>query len=166
MSRRRTLLPRCGLLLALALAALLSACAMPGAIATAGRLPDAGQRPVAKPLPPITFPQDEAPHHDLTEWWYYTGHLHGTDASGLPHAYGFELTFFQTLRGQFAPFYAAHYAISDITRGQFHYDQRAGFEPPSVIPAEDTAKGFSLALDGWTAHGLDGRDRLHAAMDG
>src|SRR5262249_4270638 len=159
---RRTLLPLCGLLLALAL--LLEACAVPGTIAAGERLPDAGPRPATKALPPVIFPQDEAPHHDLTEWWYYTGHLHGKDTIGRLHDYGFELTFFQTLRGQFAPFYAAHYAISDITRVQFHYDQRAGFEPPSVIPADGTARGFSLALDGWTAEGVAGRDRLHAAM--
>ncbi|MGN6674321.1 MAG: lipocalin-like domain-containing protein, partial [Thermomicrobiales bacterium] len=35
--------------------------------------------------PPITFPRDEAPHNDLTEWWYYTGHLQAADGT----AYGF-----------------------------------------------------------------------------
>jgi predicted secreted hydrolase len=160
--RRRRLLPLSGLILALL--TLLGACAMPGTIATGGRLPAANQRVAAQPLPPITFPQDEAPHHDLTEWWYYTGHLHGADTSGALHDYGFELTYFQTLRGQFAPYDAAHFAISDITRGQFRYDQRASFEPPSTIPSAGTARGFSLALDGWTARGLNGRDHLHAVM--
>jgi len=160
--RRRRLLPLSGLVLALL--TLLGACAMPGTIATSGQLPAANQRAAAQPLPPITFPQDEAPHHDLTEWWYYTGHLHGADAGGMLHDYGFELTFFQTLRGQFAPYYAAHFAISDISRGQFHYDQRASFEPPSVIPSAGTTTGFSLALDGWMARGLNGRDHLHAEM--
>src|SRR5215813_6544396 len=145
---RRMLLALCALL---AFAVSFGACAapaVPGTIAAGGQLPNAGPRPSPTPLPPITFPQDEAPHHNLTEWWYYTGHLHGTGANGTLHDYGFELTFFQTLRGQFSPFYAAHYAISDITRGQFHYDQRAGFEPMSAIPPEGTATGFSLTLGG------------------
>jgi predicted secreted hydrolase len=115
-------------------------------------------------LPPIQFPQDEAPHHDLTEWWYYTGHAHGLDAQGQTHDYGFELTFFQTLRGAFSPYYAAHFAISDITAGAFHFDQRAGFEPASVIPPAGSRNGFDVSLGGWSAQGLNGQDHLSATM--
>ena len=142
---------------------LLTGCGLPGTIATGGSLPPAKPVPSATPLPPVRFPQDEAKHHDLTEWWYYTGHFHS--ASG--HEYGFELTFFQTLRGSLPPYYAAHYAISDITRGQFHYGQRVGFGAPSSIPpagSADSTQGFHLDLDGWTAGGLNGHDQLHAAM--
>lgn len=145
---------------------LLAACGAPGTVHSGTALP---QIPAATPtqpaLPPVTFPLDEAPHHNLTEWWYYTGHLHGTDAQGKAHVYGFELTFFQTLRSQFAPFYAAHFAISDIGASQFHYDERAGFEPPSVIPNGSTS-GFNLSLEGWTAQGLNGHDTLASAMSG
>jgi predicted secreted hydrolase len=83
------------LLLALLALTLLSACGLPGTIAGGGALPATRPVPTATPLPPVRFPQDEAPHTNLTEWWYYTGHFHS--ASG--HEYGFELTFFQTLRG-------------------------------------------------------------------
>jgi predicted secreted hydrolase len=31
----------------------------------------------ASPL--VRIPQDEAPHHDETEWWYFSGHLRGFD---------------------------------------------------------------------------------------
>ncbi len=82
------------------LALLVAGCGLPGTIEQKGRIADAGPSPTAPPLPPITFPQDEAPHRNLTEWWYYTGHFHGTDAQGKQHEYGFELTVFQTLRGQ------------------------------------------------------------------
>jgi predicted secreted hydrolase len=112
----------------------------------------------------VRFPQDEAPHSNLTEWWYYTGHLQAHDAQGRQHNYGFELTFFQTLRGQLSPYYAAHFAISDITRGQFHYDERAGFEPISVVPPAGSAQGFKLALGGWALQGVNGHDKLSAAM--
>ncbi|HEU5438763.1 MAG TPA: carotenoid 1,2-hydratase [Ktedonobacterales bacterium] len=162
LDRRRTLL---SLLVGLVL--LLAGCGVPGTIPSGGSLPPRrAAAPTATPLPPIQFPQDEAQHHNLTEWWYYTGHLRGRDASGREHVYGFELTFFQTLRGPFSPFYAAHFAISDITAGQFHYDQRAGFEPLSAIPPAGSMSGFNVALGGWSARGLGGRDHLAAAMDG
>ncbi|MGZ3665884.1 MAG: hypothetical protein ACXVDA_15550, partial [Ktedonobacterales bacterium] len=75
----------------LLLALLVAACGMPGTISSGGRLPRVSSTPPTQaPLPPVRFPQDEAPHHDLTEWWYYTGHLHGTDAQGHARTYGFE----------------------------------------------------------------------------
>ncbi len=165
-TRRRH--PRALALVALAaLATLLAACGAPGTIQTSGSLPQvAAEAPTQVPLPPVTFPQDEAPHHNLTEWWYYTGHLKGTDAQGRAHTYGFELTFFQTLRGQLPPYYAAHFAISDITAGTFQYDERAGFEPPSVIPPAGSTGGFNIALGGWTIRGLGGHDALSATMNG
>ncbi|HEU5348867.1 MAG TPA: lipocalin family protein [Ktedonobacterales bacterium] len=138
----------------------LGGCGLPGTISTGGTLPPPKPLPTATPLPPVRFPQDEAQHSNLTEWWYYTGHFHS--ASG--HEYGFELTFFQTLRGSLAPYYAAHYAISDISRGQFHYDQQVGFGSPSSIPPAGSTQGFHLTLNGWTASGLNGRDQLHATM--
>ena len=147
------------------LLALLTGCGVPGTIQTASPLPTvAATPPTQPPLAPVAFPQDEAPHHDLTEWWYYTGHLSGKDAQGRAHTYGFELTFFQTLRGQLPPYYAAHFGISDITAGQFHYDERAALESPSVIPAPGSTAGFNLALGGWTARGLNGHDQLSASM--
>ena len=152
--------------LAALLVLLLAGCGVPGTIPQGQPLHAVAPSPTAAPLPPIQFPQDEAPHHDLTEWWYYTGHLHGADAAGHAHDYGFELTFFQTLRGPFAPYYAAHFAISDITAGQFHFDQRAGFEPAAVIPPPGSTGGFDVALGGWEARGLGGHDTLHADMPG
>ncbi len=145
-------------------AALLSGCGVPGTIASGGSLPTAAPRATPAPLPPVTFPQDEAPHHDLTEWWYYTGHLFARAATGATREYGFELVFFQTLRGNLTPYYAAHFAISDIARDQFSFDQREGFESASVIPAPESTAGFSLKLDDWTATGLNGHDHLHANM--
>jgi predicted secreted hydrolase len=151
----------------IALAGLLAACGAPGTIHSGGSLPPVTTAaPTQPPLPPITFPQDEAPHQNLTEWWYYTGHLHGSSAQGAAHTYGFELTFFQTLRGQLPPYYAAHFAISDITAGQFHYDERSGFASPDAIPAPGSTKGFAITLGGWSINGLGGHDTLSATMDG
>ena len=67
----------------LVLSLVVAGCGIPGTIASGGQL-RAAARATATPsaLPPVRFPQDEAPHHDLTEWWYYTGHFQGTDAHG------------------------------------------------------------------------------------
>lgn len=164
MSRKMRNMRLAALSILLAGVALVTGCGMPGLISSGGSLRPAGPAPTATPPAPVTFPADEAPHRDLTEWWYYTGHLEGRDAVGEAHAYGFELTFFQTLRGSFPPYDAAHYAISDITRGQFHYDQRAGFAPPPAQPGQQPTSGFQVALGGWSARGADGHDRLHGAM--
>ncbi len=146
------------------LALLLAGCAFPGTIAAGGHLPAVPAKPQPTPLPPISFPQDEAPHSDLTEWWYYTGHLAGQDASGQTHRYGFEYVIFQNLRGDFPPVYAAHFAISDITGGAFHYDQRLLEGPQASTSNGASTDGFHLALADWTMQGLNGHDHLHAAM--
>ncbi len=165
-SRPRPPQPAYAAILLAALAVVLfTGCAVPGTIHGSGTLaPVSSATPTTAPLPPVKFPQDEAPHQDLTEWWYYTGHFHGVDANGQTHTYGFELTFFQTLRDGAPPYYAAHYAISDITRDQFHYHDTASFVPASVVPAPGSTNGFHLALSGWTAQGLNGHDHLSASM--
>jgi predicted secreted hydrolase len=155
-------LARSGLITLAVLA--LGACGTPGTIAGSGRLPPPRPAPAAVPLPSIQFPQDEAPHHDLTEWWYYTGHLHGTDTTGNQHIYGFELVFFQNLRGDYPPYYAAHFAVSDTTGGAFHFDERAATESPSAIPPPGTTSGFHLTVDDWHMSGLGGHDHLQAVM--
>ncbi len=143
---------------------LLSACSVPGVPATSAQLPLVGAAPTAQPLPPIRFPQDEAPHKDLTEWWYYTGHLNAVTSDGQTHHYGFELVFFQALRSDYPPVYAAHFAISDITGGQFHYDQRRLIEPNAIIPNGTSTTGFAVAINDWSARGLNGHDQLQASM--
>jgi predicted secreted hydrolase len=152
--------------LVLLLAFLLTGCGLPGTIERSGSLPQVGFAPTAAPLPTIRLPQDEAPHRDLTEWWYYTGHFAGTDAAGRQHAYGFELTVFQTLRGQLPPYYAAHYAIGDPPRGQFHYAERGAFGSVAAVPQPGSIAGFDLPVGDWRIQGHGGHDRLRAAMDG
>jgi predicted secreted hydrolase len=146
------------------LALLVAGCGLPGTIEQKGHIPEAGPSPTPTPLPPIAFPQDEAPHRNLTEWWYYTGHFHGADAQGKAHEYGFELTVFQTLRGQVSPYYAAHYAISDITRSEFHYDQRVALESLAALPEPGSVNGFDLGVQDWRVKGLNGSDTLSATM--
>ncbi len=154
------------LFLLLCMCVALSSCAFPGIVTTSAQLPVVTATPQATPLPPIRFPQDEAPHRDLTEWWYYTGHMTAVTPSGAQHHYGFELVFFQALRSDLPPVYAAHFAISDVTRGEFHFDQRRLTEPDAVIPNGTSTSGFNLAVGDWTMQGLNGLDHLSAEMPG
>ncbi|MCC7106140.1 MAG: hypothetical protein IT307_13435, partial [Chloroflexi bacterium] len=74
-NQMRSSLARAGARLMLGFAlCLLSGCAAPSSPLAPKRAPD--PTPVYSPL---TLPKDEAPHQDLTEWWYYTGHLQADD---------------------------------------------------------------------------------------
>ena len=116
----------------LAVAALLLAACSPQ-----GRL--LGTDPTPRPVPPtasasptprpdphaLSFPQDEAPHNRLTEWWYFTGHLQAPDG----HRFGFEFVIFRAERGAFPVSWASHLALTDETGQRFLYDQRSEIGP-------------------------------------
>ncbi len=143
---------------------LLSACSFPGLAETSAQLPSVNEKQPAAQLPPVHFPQDEGAHNNLTEWWYYTGHLNATDASGKEHHYGFELVFFQALRSDLPAIYPAHFAISDITRNEFHYDQRRITDYNGSIPDGKSTKGIDVHVGDWSVQGLNGHDHLVAQM--
>src|SRR5579863_4662945 len=160
--RYPALLGAIGMLLILIL--ILSSCSFPGVVSSSAQLPQVKQTTQSTQLPPIRFPQDEAAHNDLTEWWYYTGHMNATDTNGKAHTYGFELVVFQALRSDIPPVYAAHFAISDITRGEFHFDQRRLIEPNAVIPNGTSTSGIDVHVGDWSIQGLNGLDHLAAEM--
>jgi predicted secreted hydrolase len=109
----------------------------------------------------VQLPQDEAPHQDPVEWWYFNGHLQGVDASGHEHRYGFEYVTFQYLGLAPAPVYFGNFAITDLTRGMFQY----GVEEDSY-PVPTTVDSFSLRTGDWTMSGGSGHDQLHADIPG
>jgi len=148
----------------LLLICLLASCGFPGLVSTSARLPQVSQTPQATPLPPIRFPQDEGAHNDLTEWWYYTGHLDALAPDGSQHHYGFELVIFQALRSDLPPIYAAHFAVSDLSRGEFHYDQRRLIAASAPIPDGTSTQGIDVRLGDWTMRGLNGHDQIAAQM--
>jgi len=152
------------LLTLLALVLLLSSCGFPGIVSTSAQLPTVNLSPTVTPLPPVHFPQDESAHRDLTEWWYYTGHMNAVMPGGQVRHYGFELVFFQILRGDFPPVYAAHFAISDVTRGEFHFDQRRLIEPDALIPDGTSTSGIDVHINDWLIKGVNGLDHLAAHM--
>jgi predicted secreted hydrolase len=153
------------LIISLLLAALLGACgsdsATKEAFPTPVTNPKAGEIAMATagPVPGtvVKFPEDEAPHNNLTEWWYYTGHIITTDGQ----RYGFEYVIFQALRGILPPLYASHFAITDPNTGVFKYDQTTRIGD-KVTPGG--TGGFDLKTSLGTLSGLNGVDYLKAAM--
>jgi predicted secreted hydrolase len=123
------------------------ACARPTA-----PLPDV-PRPEPTPAPTLMLPADAGPHDALTEWWYYTGHLHAADG----REYGFEYTVFQVRRQGAPTGYLAHFAISDIEGQRFSHQSR--------FRQGDAFTSFPLDVDGWTLGTVSGADMIQAAMD-
>jgi predicted secreted hydrolase len=117
------------------------------------------------------FPRDHGSHEEFrTEWWYYTGQVKAND--GRP--FGYQLTFFRrgmprhqvrTLPSQWAvtQLYLAHFAVSDLSKGHFHYAEkisRAGLGKAGA--ARDR---LHVWIDQWSAESpstAPGTQTLHA----
>lgn len=126
------------------------------------------------------FPQDHHAHRSFkTEWWYFTGNVFGT-AGGR---FGYELTFFREgirppsvhdpngSRFIVDDLKFAHFALSDISNGRFHFEQKmsrgafgeAGFDDGSRLA---WVENWSLTLSGedtfdLSAEGKEGAIHLH-----
>jgi predicted secreted hydrolase len=136
----------------LACALFLAACAQPAAPLPRIVAPN----PPRAPVQPVVFPRDEAPHRDLTEWWYYTGHLFAEDGS----RYGFEFVIFQVVRGDYPVMYVAHMAVTDGPRGRYWHDQRV--QRGSQIGRQDA---IDLDVAGWRLQGALGTDTIEATAE-
>ena len=119
-------------------------------------IPVAVPTATATPLP-VIVPRDDAPHGDLTEWWYYTGHLDAADG----RTFGFQYVIFQAVRSDGPVGYAAHFAITDLAKGTFSYDQRS-----AIGAGSRTTDRFDLSVNDWWMSGANGVDKLVASMPG
>ncbi len=111
--------------------------------------------------PAVHLPKDESPHSAPVEWWYFSGHLRGTDAAGHVHTYGYEYVIFQFLGVGPKPLYYADLSIADLTRKTFHYAGKEDSYTPPVTPGK-----FELHDGAWTMSGGSGRDALDAGLSG
>lgn len=109
----------------------------------------------------VHLPQDEAPHGDPDEWWYFSGHLSGVDAVGHVHSYGFEYVTFQFLGIAPEPVYFGDFSLTDLTRHSFQYGVQEDSYP---VPA--THDSFALHTGDWSMSGALGHDTLHADLPG
>jgi predicted secreted hydrolase len=118
------------------------------------------------------FPRDHGAHEEYrTEWWYYTGQL--TAKNGRP--FGYELTFFRrgmpreqtkTLPSQWAVthLYLAHFAVSDLRQGRFHYAEK--MSRAGLGKAGAASDRLNVWIDRWGAESplaAPGTQTLHAA---
>lgn len=95
-----------------------------------------------------------------SEWWYYTGHLAG--AGG--RRYGFELTFFRALLPDGEDLDAAHFALTDIDRRTFRYDEKLHRPFPGIAGGDATR--LRVFSENWEARRENGRHVLQARMRG
>lgn len=120
-------------------------------------------------IPDAFFAQPDA----QTEWWYYTGHC--DTASG--RRFGFELVFFKRrtdldklgpvpMSLVANPIYAAHFAVTDISRGLFQYDHIRTFGGALDIPVSMSERSFDVQVGGWSVREVGGKHVLHATLDG
>ena len=112
--------------------------------------------PVVSDAPvPVSFPRDDGRHDSNVEWWYFTGHLLTDEGD----RYGFEYVIFRARDGNLEG-YAAHFAITDNPRQQFHFDQRLR----AAAGVAGDAAVLDLDLSGWTMRGGGGQFALAADM--
>lgn len=116
------------------------------------------------------FPRDLYDHPAYqTEWWYYTGNLHGKSRE-----YGFELTFFHTYeptgatagQPQYIPIIFADLAVSDLDGKQFFFHK--ALAPQTSPLASITDDPWKIQLGDWTLsepNRVWGTFQLHALQD-
>ncbi len=109
--------------------------------------------PTPTVVPPVAYPTDAGSHDTLTEWWYYTGHLH---ARGAPHEYGFEFTVFQLRRVGAPVVYLGHFAVTDVDGQSFSHQAR------TVSGAAQS--GLALDVQGWQLASDGTDDTIQAQM--
>jgi predicted secreted hydrolase len=113
--------------------------------------------------PNATLPADESPHPATAiEWWYFTGHLTGTDIFGKKHSYGFEDVAVRSNILNVEPVAAAYngqFAITDLTRGAFDYNTSNDAIEADTVPA---GGGYNIAINTWNMHGKNGQNHLFA----
>jgi predicted secreted hydrolase len=124
---------------------------------------------VALPGYQIILPKDHFPHYQFrTEWWYFTGNVETADG----RAFGYQLTFFrygyrppgtgQPVSSRFVinDVKFAHFAVTDVSAGKFHFDSRVS---RGAYGEAGFADGQRLAwIDDWEL-GFSNNFRLKAA---
>jgi predicted secreted hydrolase/threonine/homoserine/homoserine lactone efflux protein len=120
------------------------------------------------------FPADYGPHPEYqTEWWYYTGNLDTVDG----RHFGYQFTIF---RSALVPpedredrpsswatdqVYMAHFAVTDVDAGRFHYFDRFSRGAAGLAGAQ--ALPYQVWLEDWSVEELEpGVYHLRADQDG
>jgi predicted secreted hydrolase len=75
------------------------------------------------------------------------------------------MVIFQASRSSLPLLLPAHFAITDLSRSEFHYDQRTVYTPRASVPEGDVTKGINIHAADWSIQGANGQDRLRASME-
>jgi predicted secreted hydrolase len=157
--------------------ALLAAGVAAAAAAADGVLPfGIGSASFERVLTPreFEFPRDHGAHPTFAhEWWYLTGHL----AAPSGERFGFELTFFRIALARAGPdaaadashwrtqqMYVAHFAVTDIDRGHFRFQERFARDALGLSGAE--ASPLKVWVDDWSLGAAAGIWQIRAAAQG
>ncbi|GAB3661843.1 lipocalin-like domain-containing protein [Actinocorallia lasiicapitis] len=109
----------------------------------------------------VVVPKDEAPHDNIREWWYYTGHLTGLDSSGKIHRYGYELTVFRKrLVFPSLAAYPGNLAITDLTDDKFKWEASVAVQPDNLL----AGGGYDITVNDWKTSGKNGSAKIDAAF--
>jgi len=119
------------------------------------------------------FPRDHGSHPAFkTEWWYFTGSLHAADG----REFGYEITWFRqgvllhppTGASRFLvhDFKFAHFAISDIAAGRFHFAQKISRGAYGESGNGDGSPGPLAWIDDWRLTVEPGDWHIAAAHEG
>ena len=110
----------------------------------------------ARPGYMYVFPRDHGSHEQFqTEWWYFTGHLSGTNG----RRFGYELTFFR--RGidssdawsnpsswAMRHLYFAHFALTDESNDQFQFAEK--LSRAGINKAGARTDSLDVWIDRWS----------------
>lgn len=99
----------------------------------------------------VTLPQDDAPHSNYMEWWYYSGHLWGPNQ----RRYNFHYALF--VLNSLATWTVAHASFVDQASGRHYTAQRRTAGKPII---DRPGSQFAFQLGDWQMVGGDGRDTL------
>ena len=122
----------------------------------------------------FVFPRDHGAHPTFAhEWWYLTGHLEAPSGE----RFGFELTFFRIALARAGPeaaadasrwraqqMYGAHFAVTDIGRGHFRFQERFARDALGLAGAE--AGALKVWVDDWSLEAAGAVWQIRAAAQG
>ena len=144
------------LVFAIFLAACAESAPPPAALQTPALASPSPDAPSATHTPtgarPVRFPQDDAAHDALLEWWYYNGHLDSQDGK----SYGFELVVFKREAQSGRKGLVAHVAVIDHQRRVFQYSEAIAIPPQGSGPSA----GFDLRVNTVVVQGAGGNDHI------
>ena len=117
----------------------------------------AGQGPQAAPkMAAVTLPADDAPHENVTEWWYYSGHVQTESGE----RYSFHMATF--LRQGGLSHTAFHGSLLDHKSGKQYTDQAR----TEGKPADGQPDGFGFSYGPWQMAGAGPKHSMKMAGKG